>query len=335
MIRSGGNESRVAREFLQIVIESAYGVPKASPTAGTEKINVRLSGGNAFTIIGDPVWFEVMYGGGEATPAFADTDQFECTGQLTTEFYGSQAKFFSDWFGQKINAGQTTPWTTTEPPGDLPSCSVYHAVQRSDGTYKRIRFPGTKVETWAIECSREQKYAKLTLGLRSQKWVGNPYDASSDPTSTEFPAPADTDYPTDVFKFIDLKGNLTIDSSRTAFSSIALKAVNKLDAQWFEDRFLYLLRRLGRSSTLDASVLYKPTPDDLASYQALTALATSIRFDNGVNFFQCSMNAQNKLKKVGKSLEVDRVYQLPLSLQNYWDPVAGTDLTITAGAVTP
>src|SRR4051794_40987135 len=115
-----------------IVIESAYGTPKATPAAGTEKIYTRLSGGNAFTVVGDPMWYEIMYGGGEATKAVGGSDQMECTGQLTTELYGSQAVFMSNWFGQKINAGQTTPWVTTEPPGDLPSCSVYHAVQRSD-----------------------------------------------------------------------------------------------------------------------------------------------------------------------------------------------------------
>jgi hypothetical protein len=320
----------MAREYLYLVIESAYGTPKATPTLGTDAIYCRLSGGNAFTIVGDPVWYEIMYGGGFSVPAIDDADQHECVGQLTTELYGSQAVFMSNWAMQRINAGQTSPWTTTEPPGDLPSVSAYHGVQRSDGTIKRLRFPGTKVENWKIECSRDQKYARLTLGLRAQKWVGNTFDSSTDPDATEFPLPAETSYPTDPFRFIDMAGHLTIGSSRTMFSSVSITGTNKMDPRWFEGRFLSLERMLGREVTLDSTVLYKPTPDDLTSYQNLVALASSVGFDNGTNSLTINLNAKSKLRKVTKKLDLDKVYELPLSLRNIWDPNAAADITVTA-----
>jgi hypothetical protein len=320
----------MAREFLYIVQESAYGTPVASPTLGTNAIYIRLDEGNAFGMVGDPVFFEIMYGGGVANKAILGSDQIECVGALKTKLYGSQAVFLSNWYGQKINAGQTTPWVTTEPPGDLVSCSVYHAVTRSDGTVKRIRFAGVKVESIGIEHSRESKVATLTLSLRGQKYVGNTYDSSTDPTSTEFPAPADTAYPTDAFRFIDLAGNLTIGSSRSAFSSVSLKIQNKMDPRWFESRFLQLHRFMGRQTTLDVTALYKPTPDDLSSYQNLTAQATSIAWNNGTNTLTVNLNAQTFFHKATKKLDIDKEYELPLSLENFWDPSAGKDLTITA-----
>lgn len=323
-----------SREFLYIVIESAYGTPKASPVLGTDAIYCRLSGGNAFSMVGDPVWYEIMYGGGRAIPAVTGSDQMECTGELKTELYASQAVFLSNWAMQQINTGQTSPWTTTEPAGDLASCSVYHAVTRSDGTVKRLQFAGVKVEGWTIECSRDSKIASITLQLRGQKWNGNSYDSSSDPSATPFPAPAESAYPTDPFRFIDLAGNVSIGTSRTQFSSISLKSTHKMDPRWFESRWLSIERFLGRETTLDCTLLYKPTPDDLTSYQNVSVQATTVEFNNGTHSLTIGMNAQNYFKKITKKLDVDKVYELPLSLKNYWDPTAntgaGADLIVSA-----
>ncbi len=323
-----------AREFLMIVVESAYGTPKTTPVLGTDSIYCRLDGGNAFTILGDPEWYEVMYGGGFAVPAVTGSDQVACVGQLTTKLYGSQAVFMSNWFGQRINAAQTSPWTTTEPPGDLASCSVYHAVQWSDGSIKRQRYPGAKVSHWKVDISRESKVATLSLGLVAQKYVGNSYDSSADPTATEFPAPAESAYPTDPFRFIDLAGNVTIGTSRTNISNLSIAGANVLDSRWFESRFLMLCRCLGRTITADTTLLYKPSPDDVAAYQSLTAQATSFELNNGTHSITFNMNTQTHLKKLTRKLDLDKVYEVPLSLKAYWDPAAlagvGSDLQITA-----
>lgn len=322
-----------AREFLMIVIESAYGTPKATPSAGTEKIYIRLDGGNAFTMVGDPQMYEVMYGGGRAIPAIMGSDQMQCTGQLTTKFYGSQAVFMTKWMATQVNAAQTSPWTTTEPPDDLASCSVYHAVMRSDGTYKRIRWAGTKVTNWKVDCSRDSKIATLTLGLQSQKFLGNTFDSSSDPDATEFPAPAESAYPVDPFRFIDLAGNFSIATSRTNFSAVSIAAQNATDPRWFESRFLMLHRFLGRRSTVDSTFLYKASPDDLATYQQMTVKALSLTFNNTVNTAVFQFNAANYFTKLTKVLPLDKVYELGWTMTNVWDPTAaagaGADITVS------
>ena len=320
----------MAREFLYIVQESAYGTPVGSPVVGTSSIYIRLDGGNAFSMVGDPIFYDIAYGGGLAVNAITGSDQAECVGNLTTKLYGSQAVFLSNWFAQRINTGQTSPWTTTEPAGDLASCSVYHGVARSDGTVKRIQYAGVKVYSWKIDCSRDSKVATLSLGLRGQKWNGNGYDASSDPNSSVFPAPTDTQLPTDPFRFIDLAGNFTIGSSRSQFSSISLSCTNAMDARWFENRFLSVCRWLGRKTTLDASLFYKPTPDDLTDYQNVTVKSASVAFNNGTNSLTINMNGANYFRKITKKLDVDKVYELPVNVTNNWDNSAGADLTVSA-----
>src|SRR4051794_24215485 len=152
-----------AREFLWIVKESALGTPMTSPTAGTDSIYVRLIDGNSFGMVAEPVIEEIPYGGGFAVQSEAISDHYGCKGQLKTKLYPAQALMLLPWAVSRINAGQTTPWTTTEPAGDLASCSVYHAVRRSDGTYSRKRFAGCKVAGARIEVSRQSTTATLTL----------------------------------------------------------------------------------------------------------------------------------------------------------------------------
>ena len=136
-----------SREFVFGVVESAYGTPKSSPTLGTDSFYPRLSGSNSFTMVGDPQFYEIMYGGGRAIALpLTGSDQMSVTGQIEgTELYGSsQGQFLLNLALQQINAGGTVPWTTTEPPGDLASMSFYHGVARSDGTIKRLQFQGCK-----------------------------------------------------------------------------------------------------------------------------------------------------------------------------------------------
>src|SRR3954468_12180303 len=182
-----------AREFLWVVKESALGTVMTSPTAGTDSIYIRLIDGNSFGMVAEPVQEEIPYGGGFAVTAEIVSDHYACKGQLKTKLYPAQAAIMMAWCLTRITSGQTLPWVTTEPAGDLASCSVYHAVRRSDGTYRRKRFAGCKVAGARIEVSRQSTTAMLTLDLQASRSYGNGMDGSSDPDATEFPAPAETD----------------------------------------------------------------------------------------------------------------------------------------------
>ena len=99
------------------------------------------------------------------------------------------------WAAQTINAGQTTPWVTTEPPGDLASVSIYHAITRSDGTIKRRVYLGCKVDGWDLDVSEDSTIATLSLDISGSTPQGNQFDSSTDPTAGTFPAPTDSPQP--------------------------------------------------------------------------------------------------------------------------------------------
>ena len=324
----------MAREFLYIVTETAYGTPKTSPTLGTDAIYIRLDGSNGFTGIGAPKHYEIMHGGGLATPAIIGADMIDVPANLTTKLYGSQAVFLSNWFGQLINSAQTSPFTTTEPAGDLVSCSVYHAVTTSTGSIKRRWYPGAKVANWTIDCTRDSQVASLSLALIAQKFNGNSYDSTSDPNSTIFPAPAESAYPTDPFTFTTLAGNFTLGTSRTQFSSLKMTGANVIDARFFESRWLQVCRCLGRRTTIETTLYYKPSPDDLANYQQVTALTAFAKFDNGTNTLKVDYGTKAVMTNLDRQTPVDKVYELPITITNVYDPSlasgAGADIIITA-----
>jgi hypothetical protein len=323
-----------AREFLYIVQESALNTPVSSPTIGTNAIYIRLIEGNAFGMVASPVIEEIPYGGGIAVTAEAISDHYECKGQLKTKLYPSQAAFLMDWATTRVD-GSGDPWSTTEPVGDLASCSVYHAIRRSDGSYKRTQFSGVKVAGAKVEVSRQTTTAMLTLDLQACKSAGNAMDGTSDPTSSVFPTPNEGDYPTGPYTFKMTAGGLTIASVRTEYEDLTIGITNILDGRWFEQSYLQVNQFCGRASTLDTHIYLKPSPDDQASYEILTAQSVAAVFTTGMTGTNMTLqfNGQNTFKGVSYDLPLNQAYMRKLSLKNRWDPNAlsgaGNDLTVS------
>lgn len=321
-----------AREFLRITKESSYGTKKASPTAGVDVIVIRLAEGNSFTMRPKPRMTRVMYGGGLAIPALTVAGETGVAGTLQTKLCYSQALFLLNWGFTRINAGQTSPWTTTEPVGDLASVTIDHAIQRSDGTYKRKSYPGCKVAKPKIEGSREAQIVGLNYDVIAQKVVGNTFDASTDPDATAFPAPAETDYPLDVVMFQHSAAGLKIDNggtARTGYESFSVEADNKLDARAYESRWLQFCRFLGRESKLMAKLALKASPDDRAAYEILTAQAVSLALTNGVNTITLDYKGNNVLDDVADDLPLDKLYEQGLTIFNQFEQSSATDLAFT------
>lgn len=318
----------MAREFVWIVKESSYKAPMAAPVAGADSLYLRLDGGNAFRMRPKPIQVPIIYGGGLAVPALAVSDQVECKGSLRTKLYAAQAPLLLGWAGTRIDPARAAPWATTEPAGDLASCSVYHAIQRPDGTYRRRAYLGTKVAGGSIECHRDAPVATLQLDLQASTPQGNQFDGSADPTPAAFPAPAEAAYPTDPYLFLHTAGRLSIGGARTLYSAVRIDFANKLDPRWFEDRFVSLIRSLGRESTLTAKLYYKPTPDDRAAFEGLRAQALALAFDNGSHSAAFTFNAQNVYKDLNDDLPLDKVYEQEFVVGSYFDPVAAADWSV-------
>ncbi len=320
----------MSREFLYLVQESAYKTPVATPVVGTSAFYIRLDGSNAFTMRPRPVMVAVPYGGGVAVDAFRVSDKIECKGKLVCKLYsGALSQFLLQWAAQTVNAAQTSPWTTTEPAGDLTSVSCYHAIARSDGSIKRRVYLGTKVDGWSIEISEDGTIATLSMDLSASTPQGNQFDSSADPTAITFPPPTDSQLPTNPYVFLHASGNLTVGSSRTQFQSVKIACKNHLARRFWANRFVNLMRFVGRTTTLEAVNYYAPTPDDRTSYEGLANETTSFALNNGTHSVTINMNTANVITTFEDQLPLNDLYTQTMTVSNQWDSTACSDLSLS------
>jgi hypothetical protein len=328
------------REWVSIVEETAYGTANASPTiwttattyglANAQQYYMRLDTGNAFTMRSVPTTVEVPFGGGFRVGAYATSDKQIVSGQLSVILSVSHAPFLLSWALQRINAGQTAPWTTTEPAGDLASCTVYHAINMN-GTVKRQSYPGCKPSSFALAVSEDGTLCRATIGLTAQKFAGNTFDASSDPTTTPFPDPLDTYFPIDPYVFIYAGGSnyVTLDGSvRTKFSELNFNVENTLVSRFYANRWIQLLRWVGRDTMVSTKVEFDNYTDRQNFYQVATGSA-SVELSNGTHGFTIGMNSQNYVAPLGDDLPLADLYMQTFTSNNLYDTTAGSDLTLT------
>jgi hypothetical protein len=331
------------REFLMIVEESAYKTPVATPTMWTTATSyglanaagyyVRLDGGNAFTMRPRPVQVEVPYGGGLAIGAFRVSDKAECKGTLSVKLCVGQAPFLLSWAGQRINSGQTAPWVTTEPAGDLASCSIYHAITRPDGTVKRRVYLGCKVDAAHLTVSEDSTVSTLQLQLSGSTPQGNAFDASSDPTSGTFASPADNNFPVDPYVFLHLGGTSFVTYAgavRVQFTEMNINIQNTLARRFFANRYIQLLRFMGRKTTVATKLEYPlAAQDDRTIYEGTTSETCSIELGNGTHSITMNLNAQNVLDPFDDDLPLNDIYMQSSTENNLWDATAGADFSLT------
>ena len=316
-------------EFLWIIKESAYGTAMTSPTAGTDSIYIRLAGANRFTPRPVPGYVTIPFGGGFAKEGYRKADKYAVAGNLQLELCYSQAQLLLDWAITRINSAQTSPWTTTEQIGDLASCTVYHGVMRDDGTIKRRRYKGVKAHDWKLSFSAQSSALMLTLGLQAQKWDGNAIDSSSDPDSTAFPAPADTDFPTDLALFQHTSTHVSIGSTLSYLESLELTGKNDMAGHYYASHFLSFDRLRGREATATCGVLYTATPDWRAALEGLTNETSSFAMTNGSNTITIDFKGKNLVTQVNDDLRLGDVYNQTFTLTNQWDPSSSADVVFT------
>ena len=330
----------MSREFLMLVQESAYKTPVTTPvvwpTTSANAFYIRLDGANTFTMRPRPMMVTVPYGGGVAIDAFRVSDKIECKGKLQTKLYaGPLSQFLLQWAAQTINTAQTSPWVTTEPAGDLASVACYHAIQRSDGSIKRRVYLGTKVDGWDISVSEDGTIATLSLDLSASTPQGNQFDSSTDPTAITFPAPTDAQLPgpatanTGPYVFVHASGGLTIGTSRSTFQSVTISSKNQVARRFWANRFVNLMRFVGRSTTLQAVNFYAASPDDRTSYEGLTTETTSFALSNGTHSATINMNAASVITTFEDQLPLNDLYTQTMTVTNQWDPTAGSDLSLS------
>lgn len=337
-----------ARELLMIVIESAYGTPKSTPSLGTDKCYMRLDQGNSFVMEAEPIQSSIPFGGGFNVEADTVSDIVQCKGNFNfLLFPGIWTTLLLPWAIVPVNAGRTLPWTTTDsagvmPAGDMASLSFYHAYLEEDGaTYRRTRYAGVKCDTWQLAATetgdgRMFRFSGTCTGIKP---LGNPWDAgATDPDATEFPAPADTDYPFGPYTLGHLgsggTGTITFGSgagtNRAAeVVSFTMKGTNRFAGNYYTNRFIHTYRWLGRQTSADMVLRFRVSPDDRALWRALTATTLTAKLDNGTHTAQLAYHGNNLVRPWAKDLNPQQEYQQRMTVVNRWDGSASTDLTLT------
>ena len=314
------------KRSLRITQEAAFGTyDSAAPVA----IYPRLDSADAFKVMTTPQFWQIMSGSGFAVPALYGTQTTGLAATLSIPLCYSQADFVLGWALGRINSGQTSPWTTTEIPGDLASCTLDYIWTNYDGTERTKRFLGCKVATFALSGNRDNPVMRAQIGLVASTPQGNSYDSSSDPTLTD---PADTVFPTDPILFQHLKGGLTIGgTSRSNFRSIGFSVQNKLKAYFDESRFASLIRFNGRQSTLTGNSRLKATPNDRSTYEAGTGLAgtNTVVWTNTTHTLTLTLNGNNYFSNINEHFPLDEEIYFDWAVSNLLDASAGSDFTFT------
>ena len=158
---------------------------------------------------------------------------------------------------------------------------------------------------------------------------GNSFDGSVDPTSTVFPEPALTAYPSDVVLFQHLKGYVSIGgTSRSNFENWEFSAHGTLNAYFDESRFANSIRLGGRRITASTRMRNKSNVDDRTTYESATVQAASLEWTNGVHSITLGMNTQNYIRPYKEDLPLDHEVYNNMGISSLLDQTAGNDLAL-------
>ncbi len=336
-----------AREWLAIIEESAFNTPLAlgSQTVGTNVFYIRLDGGNAFSMRPTPVMVSVPYGGGYAVDAFRVSDKTELKGRLTTKLYtGAFSSFLLSWAGQRINTGQTAPWTTTEPAGDLASCAITHAIQVGSSYFVR-NYSGVKVEGYDFEVSESGQIATLSLDLVASTpnpaipGGSQPSWAASAPTDVQLPGPQGTGGGSVPFLFTNAgtggggTGLIVANSgtARPTFQSVKISSKNVIARRFWANQYVQVMRWCGRSTSLVAENWYTNSPDDRIGYEAVT-VQTPVSFqlyNSATAAITWNFETNSVFTSITDQLPLNDLYLQTMTVQNQWDAANSADYTLT------
>jgi hypothetical protein len=157
-----------------------------------------------------------------------------------------------------------------------------------------------------------------------------------------FPAPTDAQLPaggtTGPYVFTHASGGLTIGSARTQFQSLKLASKNVLARRFWANRFVNLIRFVGRSTTLEAVNFYAPTPDDRTSYEGLAGFTTtggytgtdvSLTLANGTHTAVFDLKNNSLITTFEDQLPLNDLYTQTMTVTNQWDASTSTDLALS------
>ena len=314
------------RECLLAVEESAFGTPVGTPVVGTSSFYFNLPDSDCFAGVMSPQIQTVDYGGGIAVPMNVYSDHNVTQVNWKGLVYPSLQAFLINLHMARVTGG-TAPWTTSEPTNDLASASFYSLWTPRGGAAVVKQFAGCKGASLSLDCSRSSPMLAFSSTLACQKEVGNPIDASSDPTIT---APTDTQLPTGPYLFSHSATNLSFNSAAvTRYQSLSIKVTNTLDVLCCESHFPQVIAFLGRKITVTFQRLLSTTPNYRTYWQGLADYAFSVGFNNGAKSFTLGFGAHAHVSAYSQQRAKGKEFLETIEVTPKWDPSTNTDCTIS------
>lgn len=315
------------REYVILTTEAVAGTYDTSTTPAPTVLAIPLDGSNSFQGVPKPETWTIRGAQSGNKRFLRGSQKMSVDLKLKTHLYVAHAPTMLGWALTEIGSTQTTPWTTTEPIGDLASVTIDHALMRSDGTWEARRYLGCKAAATSISSESEGQIVDLDIDIKGMVVQGNQYDGSVNPTLTQ---PLLSAYPTDIYTFQGTAGAFTLGSVRTQYQNLKIDVKSTLFAPFDESHFVNRIRYRGRDASLSAKLLIKSTPNDRATYETQAASTASLVFTNAAKSHTATLtfNAQNFIDDLPHDLPLDKDYYYNMRLENFLDPVAGEDFTI-------
>ena len=308
----------MAREWAILTTESAYGTLTDTPVLNTDYIALRLDQGNSLTIRKTPAQQVIRTHDTLNRRAFRHSERYSVGGTIRCLAYATHLPLLLPWALQPINGAQDSPWTTTEQPNDLASCTLDHTMEDSSGNLIKTRYSGLKVASGELVFNNQTDIGVLTLQV-----VGK---SATTHSQTE---PAYTAYPSDVYCLQDLT-TFKIASATTNFRQFTVRWNNMLRSRYDEAATLSSCRMRGRDLDYEAVLLLKSSPARRTAFEGLTAQDCEFVWNNGSNTMTFDFNGNSYIDSIQpETTPLEDEFEQTLLLHSHYDGSAGTDLSLS------
>jgi len=315
----------MARRWVNFVTESAYktgsGTLFDNTTLGTKWLPIELSADDDW----NPVWMpdrEAV----KTTLASAKTERHvgttsSLTASLRTLLYPAQDDLLVGWGFNRINSGQTSPWTTTEPVGDCASAIFAWGITDDTNTLTKYRGDGFKVQSMEVAMSRSTLGGAAVLSAQlvgSQRIAAIGQDV--EPTTlTYYPSTA---------PYHLTECALTVNGTvHQNYDSVTVGVENDLIVRKDNRTYAQPIRAFGRSVKIQVSKLFTISPDIEALYLSRNACSncTLVMTHATSPTLTFDLKAQARITDYKRALPLSEVHGESYTVEAFFDRVATTD----------
>ena len=320
----------MAREFLRITGETTWGTydPSGGPI-GSPMI-IQLTDSNAFTLRKMPVRWTIRSAGGYNRRVQSGSFKTSVTGALSNlVIYGSQIAQWLAWINPYASGSAF----------DLRSCTIDHAIVLEDGsnTVFYTRYLGVKVGGWQITSNADASLLRLNL----TELVGK---TTSTITSTDFPEPAFTDYPSGSPFVHQLASTIYLGATtspstpiRTEFDTFQVTGKHLLDPRFFNATTIAYLKYCGRDMDWSISFPFKRSDDRTSLFEntgtGLGVVPVTMNVTYTIpasNTFTMDFKTNSLLGGVADALDYNRLFTQTITGWSQVDSTSASDFSMSS-----